>query len=130
MFKQEQVLHFSSSLDGRHYLSVPPFEVHIVTVDVSVATPHLGIHLAFHHLSTSYIVGKCSQEQRVTTEATEYGAELFEVRAQQGIGLPLRHSWRKPFARQQLVTIADIRMMLWSVQPLVFLDTCDSQLKT
>lgn len=116
--KQEQILHFSSSLDGRHYLSIPPFEVHIVTIDVSVATSHLGIHPAFHHLSTSHIVGKCSQEQRVTTEVTEHGAELSEVRAQQGIGLPFRHFWREPLARQQLVPISDIRMVLRSMQTL------------
>ena len=128
--KQEQILHFSSSLDGRHYLSVPPFEVHIITIDVSVATSHLGIHPAFHHLSTPHIVGKCSQEQRVTTETTEHGAELSEVRAQQGIGLPFRHSWRKLLARQQLVSISDIRMVLRSVQTLVLLDAGDSQLKT
>ena len=128
--KQEQVLHFSSSLDGRHYLSVPPFEVHIVTIDVSVATSHLGIHPAFHHLSTSHIVGKCSQEQRVTTEATEHGAQLSEVRAQQGIGLPFRHSWRIPLTRQQLVPISYIRMVLRSVKPLVLLDAGDSQFKT
>ena len=90
--KQEQVLHFSSSLDGRHNLSVPPFEVHIVTIDVSVATSYLGIHPTFHHLATPHVVGKCSQQQRVTTETTEHDAELSEVRAQQGIGLALRHS--------------------------------------
>ena len=38
--KQEQILHFSSSLDGRHYLSVPPFEVHIITIDVPIVTSH------------------------------------------------------------------------------------------
>lgn len=130
LFKQEQILHFSSSLNGRHYLSVPPFEVHIITIDVSVATSHLGIHPAFHHLSTPHIVGKCSQEQRVTTETTEHGAKLSEVRAQQGIGLPLRHFWRKPLARQQLVPISDIRMMLRSMQTLVLLDAGNSQLKT
>ena len=130
LFKQEQILHFSSSLDGRHYLSVPPFEVNIVTIDVSVATSHLGIHPTFHHLATPHIVGKCSQQQGVTTEATEHGAQLSEVRAQQGISLPLRHSWRKLLARQQLVTIAYIRMMFRSVQTLVLLDAGDSQLKT
>ncbi len=61
----------------------------------------------------------CSQEQRVTTETTEHGAEVSEVRAQQGIGLPFRHFWREPLARQQLVPISDTRMMLRSMQPLV-----------
>ena len=103
--KQEQVLHFSSSLNGRHYLSVgfhpsfsrhgitqtslvlliwfaenvPSLEVHIVTIDVPVATSHLGIHPTSHHLSTSDIICKRSQQQRVTTEATEHGAQLSEV---------------------------------------------------
>ena len=85
---------------------------------------------AFHHLSTPHIVGKCSQEQRVTTETTEHDAELSEVRAQQGIGLPFRHFWRIPLARQQLVPISDIRMMLRSMQTLVLLDASDSQFKT
>ena len=124
------MLHFSSSLDGRHYLSVPPFEVHIITIDVSVATPHLGIHPASHHLSTPDIIGKCSQQQGVTTGTTEHGTQLSEVRAEQGIGLPLRHPWRIPLARQQLVPISDIRMMLRSMQTLVLLDAGDSQLKT
>lgn len=74
--------------------NIPPLEDYIVTIDISVATSHLGIHPAFHHLATPHIVGKRSQEQGVTTETTEHGAQLSEVRAQQGIGLPLRHFWR------------------------------------
>ena len=72
--KQEQILHFSYSLDGWHNLSVPPFEVHIITIDVSVTISHLGIHPAFHHLTTPDIVGKRSQQQGITTKATEHGA--------------------------------------------------------
>ena len=126
--KQEQILHFSSSLDGRHYLSVPPFEVHIVTIYVSVATSHLGVHPTSHHLSTPNIICKRSQQQRVTTETTEHGAQLSKVRAQQGIGLPLRHSWRQPFTKQQLMPIAYVWMMFRSMQSLVLLDAGDSQL--
>ena len=102
----------------------------MVRIEGSVGTSHLGIHPAFHHLSTPHIVVKCSQGQRVTTETTEHGAELSEVRAQHGIGLPFRHSWRKLLARQQLVPIPDIRMVLRAVQTLVLLDAGDRQLKT
>ena len=44
--------------------------------------------------------------------------------------LAFRHFWREPLARQQLVPISDIRMMLRSMQTLVLLDAGDSQLKT
>ena len=92
----------------------------IFPINVPVASLQLSYQCAFGYLSAtqkpvwSGIVGECGKEEAVTPELPEHGTELPQVFAQECIRLPFGHgACRVPFARQEFVSPADIRVMFF-----------------
>lgn len=76
------------------------------------------------------IVGKRGKQERIFPELAEHGTELPQILPQQRLALPACHCpCRIPLARLQLMTISNVRMMLFGVPPLKELDAAHRPLK-
>lgn len=100
-------------------------ESYILTVDVSIACFQFPNQRTFGYLSTTQkpirtnIVGKRGKEQTILPELPEHRTELPQVFPQKRVRLSFCHgTCRIPFARQQLMPIPYIRMVLLRVPSL------------
>lgn len=76
------------------------------------------------------IVGKRGKQERIFPELAEHGTELLQILSQQRLALLACHSsCGIPFARLQLMTISDVRMMFFGMPALEELDAAYRPLK-
>ena len=111
-------------------------ESDIFPVNVPVARLQFSDQCAFGYLPAPQkpvwtdLVGERGQEQTVTPELAEHGAELTQVFPQERVRLPLRHGvCRIAFPRLQPMSISYIWMMFFRVPALKILRTANRPLE-
>lgn len=90
---------------------------------VAVAALQLAYQAALGYLAITqqavwpYLVGKAGQQRRITPEATEHPAQLPHVGAEQAVAQRAVYLMDQPFAGQELMSVPDVRQVLFLTVP-------------